>query len=51
MRTSEALWEVFKATGHIGVYLLYKEYLGREKEAEEMIAVSCPGCLENAQAE
>ncbi|MHB9093207.1 MAG: YqzL family protein [Eubacteriales bacterium] len=25
MRTSETLWEVFKATGRIGAYLLYKE--------------------------
>lgn len=30
MTTSEALWEVFKATGHIGAYLLYKEFSARE---------------------
>lgn len=26
MVVSSAFWEVFKATGHIGAYLLYKDY-------------------------
>lgn len=34
MRTSEAFWEVFKATGHIGAYLLYKHYDIGELESE-----------------
>ncbi len=34
MRTSDALWEVFKYTGHIGAYLLYKDYENREHEPD-----------------
>ncbi len=35
MRTSEALWEIFRATGHIGAYLLYKDFGAAEITAEE----------------
>jgi len=34
MTTSDALWEVFKATGHIGAYLLYKDYFYQENFGE-----------------
>ncbi|MGB9859801.1 MAG: hypothetical protein ACPLQP_07715 [Moorellaceae bacterium] len=26
MRPSEIFWEIFAATGHIGIYLLYKRH-------------------------
>ncbi len=32
MKNSDALWEVFKATGYIGAYLLYKDCAARETE-------------------
>lgn len=37
METSNAFWKVFEATGHIGAYLLYKDYQVSESEiaAEE----------------
>lgn len=34
---SNALWEVFIATGHIGAYLLYKDYKELDREALEPI--------------
>lgn len=37
MRTSEALWEVFKTTGHIGAYLLYRTYSEQEQETCSMM--------------
>ena len=37
MRTSDALWELFKATGGIGAYLLYRQCSAKD------------GNLENAQ--
>lgn len=45
MRISDALWEVFKTTGHVGVYLLYKHYYIGENESEQL-AAQCPGCSE-----
>lgn len=38
METSKAFWKVFEATGHIGAYLLYKDYQVSESEiaAEEL---------------
>lgn len=50
MRTSDAFWEVFKATGHIGAYLLYKHYDTGESEAE-MAAGNYSGGLEMAVQE
>lgn len=32
METSKAFWQVFEATGHIGAYLLYKDYQVTESE-------------------
>jgi hypothetical protein len=32
MVISDALWKVFEATGHIGAYLLYKDFCGTEEE-------------------
>lgn len=32
METSSAFWKVFEATGHIGAYLLYKDYMVTESE-------------------
>lgn len=40
MRTSDAFWEVFKATGHFGAYLLYKQYSMGEQEPESELAAS-----------
>jgi len=37
MRTSEALWEIFRTTGHIGAYLLYKDFGIAESATEEML--------------
>lgn len=50
MRTSEAFWEVFKATGHVGAYLLYKHCSMGERESELAVA-ECSGCLERASRE
>jgi len=34
MAIDDALWKVFEATGHIGAYLLYKDFsCGNEKGA------------------
>ncbi len=30
MGIGDALWKVFEATGHIGAYLLYKDYCNDE---------------------
>lgn len=32
VRTSDALWELFEATGGIGAYLLYRQCFDGEKE-------------------
>lgn len=32
MGISNALWEIFEATGHIGAYLLYKDFCAVEEE-------------------
>lgn len=32
MGISDALWKVFEATGHIGAYLLYKDFCGIDEE-------------------
>ena len=32
METSQAFWKVFLATGHVGAYLLYKDYSDSEGE-------------------
>lgn len=39
MERSKAFWKVFEATGHIGAYLLYKDYQVTESEiaAEEFV--------------
>lgn len=48
---SNALWKVFITTGHIGAYLLYKDYQELDREALEPIqnsqnrAVTGPGEL------
>ena len=34
MRTSDAFWEVFIATGHVGAYLLYKHCSVGEADSE-----------------
>ncbi len=34
MRTSDVFWEVFVATGHVGAYLLYRDYSVGEAESE-----------------
>ncbi len=51
MRTSDALWEVFKATGHIGAYLLYKEYINRENKFKGTADEPCYGCRDSIRAE
>ncbi|SMB93001.1 hypothetical protein SAMN00808754_0763 [Thermanaeromonas toyohensis ToBE] len=33
MRPSDALWQIFAATGHIGIYLLYKRQRDYELRA------------------
>lgn len=40
MRTSDALWEVFSTTGHIGAYLLYTDFRYRENEFENSQAAT-----------
>ena len=47
MRTSDALWEVFKATGHFGAYLLYKDYTDWEQSGQEQSSDACCGYLES----
>lgn len=37
MKTSDALWEVFRFTGHVGAYLLYKTYSEQEQEVCTML--------------
>lgn len=34
MRTSDALWEFFEATGGIGAYLLYRQCFAGEREMD-----------------
>lgn len=33
MRPSDILWEIFTATGHVGIYLLYKQHQKYELKA------------------
>ena len=51
MRRSDALWEVFKTTGHIGAYLLYKGYEFDEDESGESRGRPCCHRLEKVRAE
>lgn len=39
MRTSDALWEFFKATGRIGAYLLYRQCSADNREVENVLEV------------
>lgn len=32
MGVTDALWKVFEATGHIGAYLLYKDFSAIDEE-------------------
>jgi len=41
MARSEALWDVFRATGYIGAYLLYRQILTSEEEAGGKKTVTC----------
>lgn len=43
MRTSDALWEVFSTTGHIGAYLLYTDFRYRENEFDSEAATFIAG--------
>ncbi|NLO90075.1 MAG: YqzL family protein [Clostridia bacterium] len=36
MGVSDALWSIFKNTGYIGAYLLYKDYKRLENEDKEV---------------
>ncbi|MDT3699187.1 MAG: hypothetical protein RO469_07125 [Thermincola sp.] len=36
MRTSDALWELFKVTGRIGAYLLYRQCSAEDREIEDV---------------
>jgi len=51
MRTSEALWEIFRATGHIGAYLLYKDYGMVEKKREVAFSEKGLSYLDNVNTE
>ena len=35
MQLSDAFWQVFSRTGHIGAYLLYRTYAADGKPAED----------------
>jgi hypothetical protein len=35
LNTSDALWEIFKTTGHIGAYILFKDYGAMENPGQE----------------
>jgi hypothetical protein len=39
MRTSDALWELFKVTGRIGAYLLYRQCSDNKREIENVLEV------------
>lgn len=51
MKTSEVLWEVFKATGHIGAYLLYKDYGFMENKCAGEAAVDIQADLKSIRHE
>lgn len=34
MRKSDAFWDIFRATGYIGAYLIYRDYKRRELQEE-----------------
>ena len=38
MKRSEVFWKVFEATGHVGAYLLYKDYEVTESETAAQIS-------------
>jgi len=40
MNLSDALWGVFEQTGHIGAYLLYKDYQRLEGEGKSFLKAS-----------
>lgn len=51
MNTCDALWEVFKATGHIGAYLLYKDYQTNDDQTDKAVDLHCLRFLEAVKAE
>ncbi|WP_418790679.1 hypothetical protein [Phosphitispora sp. TUW77] len=51
MRTTEALWEIFKATGHIGAYLLYKDFSFAESSMEGMLPHTEPEPLNSVSGD
>jgi len=40
MNMTDALWKVFESTGHIGAYLLYKDYskVAATRQSDEITA-------------
>ncbi|MCG0277547.1 MAG: hypothetical protein L5656_03320 [Thermanaeromonas sp.] len=50
MRPSDALWQIFAATGHVGIYLLYRQQLEYElkvcgQKAEREVLLEQPSSI------